>query len=88
VHVLGAEQKEIAERFAISGDDKFANADWQAGELGSPLLTGCNAQFECRTVHQYEGGDHIIMVGEVLRFASAGTAPLIYHEGQYRSLAD
>jgi len=41
------------------------------------------AKFECKTVHQYEGGDHIIFVGEVVDFDHRDHAPLVFHGGKY-----
>ncbi|MEP2235901.1 MAG: flavin reductase [Alteripontixanthobacter sp.] len=83
VHVLAATQEELSNRFARSGEDKFDEVDWRAGELGSPVLAQHAALFECRTRHQYEGGDHIIMVGEVVSFETRDEAPLLFHGGRY-----
>ncbi|MHA6317708.1 flavin reductase [Altererythrobacter sp. CAU 1778] len=83
VHVLTAAQEALSNRFARSGEDKFADVDWHKGQLGSPVLQHYAARFECRTRHQYEGGDHIIMVGEVIDFESRDEAPLLFHGGRY-----
>jgi flavin reductase (DIM6/NTAB) family NADH-FMN oxidoreductase RutF len=44
---------------------------------------------ECRTHAVHEGGDHSIVVGEVLGVTEpAGEGgPLLYHAGRYRRLA-
>ena len=34
-------------------------------------------------MHQYEGGDHIILIGEVLDFDQRDELPLLFHGGQY-----
>jgi flavin reductase (DIM6/NTAB) family NADH-FMN oxidoreductase RutF len=59
---------------------------------GTPILDGALAALECRTTAVHDGGDHSIVVGEVLgvtgpvqRDAEGG--PLIYHAGRYRRLA-
>jgi len=83
VHVLAASQEELSNRFARSGEDKFAAVEWAKGELGSPVFTNHAALFECRTKHQYEGGDHIILVGEVVSFDARDEAPLLFHGGRY-----
>ena len=83
VHVLAASQEELSNRFARSGEDKFAAVKWSKGELGSPVFTNHAALFECRTKHQYEGGDHIILVGEVVSFDARDEAPLLFHGGRY-----
>ena len=49
----------------------------------APLLQDCTARFQCRTAFQYEGGDHVIFVGEVLAFDHSDRAPLAFQSGQY-----
>lgn len=83
VHILSCLQEELSNAFARSGADKFANVDWQSGVIGSPVLDNFAARFECRTVHQYEGGDHIIFVGEVVAFDKCDQPPLVFHGGNY-----
>lgn len=83
VHVLSADQEHVSNQFAKSGIDRFANMGIERGISDVPLLTGCSARFECRVAYRYEGGDHIIFVGEVLRFESFDRVPLVFHGGKY-----
>ena len=83
IHVLAATQDALSDRFARRGADKFADMDWTKGRLGSPVFTEHAALFECTTRHLYEGGDHIIMVGEVVDFEARDEAPLLFHAGRY-----
>ena len=83
VHVLSSEQEALSGRFARRGEDKFAGAEFEQGVGEVPLLRGCSARFQCRTAFQYEGGDHVIFVGEVLAFDRADVAPLVFHAGRY-----
>lgn len=87
VHVLAKDQAELSNRFAKSGGDKFAGLNWQKGAADSPILADYAALFQCRTRHQYDGGDHIIMVGEVLDFHAQDRAPLLFHAGRYAALS-
>ena len=89
VNVLAAGQEEVSQRFASKIADKFAGLDCHVGASGVPLLPGCCAVFECRTVAQYPGGDHIILLGEVERFeVAAEVNPLLYYRGAYRYLGE
>jgi len=56
---------------------------------GAPLLDDALAVLECRTAAVYDGGDHSIVVGEVVAVSDAGEGrgPLLHHAGRYRSLA-
>jgi 3-hydroxy-9,10-secoandrosta-1,3,5(10)-triene-9,17-dione monooxygenase reductase component len=83
VHVLASDQEDLSGRFARRGENKFSGLDIEEGAGAVPLLPGCAARFECRTAFQYEGGDHVIFVGEVLAFNRAETAPLVFHGGRY-----
>jgi 3-hydroxy-9,10-secoandrosta-1,3,5(10)-triene-9,17-dione monooxygenase reductase component len=83
VHVLGSDQEDLSGRFARRGEDKFAGLETEEGLGGVPLLRGCAARFECRTASQYQGGDHLIFIGEVQRFAHDEAAPLVFHGGKY-----
>lgn len=83
VHILAASQEELSNRFARSGEDKFADVAWSEGELGSPVFEEHAALFQCKTRHEYDGGDHIILVGEVVDFEAREVAPLLFHGGSY-----
>lgn len=83
IHVLAASQEDLSNRFARSGEDKFAGVEWRDGILGSPVFDRHAALFQCRTRHQYEGGDHVILVGEVVDFEAREEAPLLFHGGRY-----
>lgn len=83
IHILAAEQQDLSTRFASRGEDKFANLEVESGLGNTPLLDGCSTRMQCRTVHQYEGGDHIIFVGEVVDLTSSGEPPLVFQAGKY-----
>ena len=85
INVLGAGDEELSSHFARSGADKFARfADrFVAGIAGVPLLRGAVATFECHSRHRYYGGDHIIVIGVVERYAYTERAPLVFHRGRY-----
>ncbi|MEE1866026.1 MULTISPECIES: flavin reductase family protein [Pseudomonas] len=83
VHVLSTEQESLSGRFATQGEDKFAEIQFDSGISEAPLLQDCTARFQCRTAFQYEGGDHVIFVGEVLAFDHSERAPLAFQSGQY-----
>ncbi len=83
VHVLAADQEALSGRFARSGTDKFSGLDIDCGVGDVPLLTGCAARFQCKSLFQHEGGDHLIFVGEVAAFDHTDRAPLVFHAGRY-----
>lgn len=83
VHVLSADQEALSGSFATQGSDKFAGLALDPGISSAPLLPGCTARFQCRTAFRYDGGDHVIFVGEVLAYDRSELPPLVYQAGQY-----
>ena len=63
--------------------ERSAEKEKQETDSWNPLLEGCSARFQCRTAYRYEGGDHVIFVGEVLAFDHFERAPLLFHGGTY-----
>jgi len=89
VNVLGASQQALATKFAKSSDDKFTNVDWTPGLGGAPVLADSVANFQCRSVNRYYGGDHVIFLGAVEAYTYNATEPLLFARGAFgRFLAD
>lgn len=88
VSVLTIEQGALSNRFATPADDKWRGVDYVIGEAsGCPLIVGALAVFECRTYALHDGGDHVIIIGDVLRFAKWDTGePLLFYRGSYRAM--
>lgn len=86
VHILGKDQEDISDRFARQGSNKFENTGFHPGMNDIPVLEDCTAFLECRTRNQYDGGDHIIFVGEVLAHHHSDREPLVFHRGRYTSI--
>lgn len=83
VNVLSMQQQDISSRFAQSGTDKFEGLACREGIGGAPVLPEYAACFECGTEHVYDGGDHTILVGRVLRFEDRESDPLIFYRGRF-----
>lgn len=84
VNVLASDQVSTSNNFASRGEDKFANAQYSSGLGNAPILDHYAAQFECKTWEIYEGGDHLIIVGEVIKYRHKDdTAPLVFARGSY-----
>ncbi|MDB5947552.1 MAG: flavin reductase domain protein FMN-binding protein [Ramlibacter sp.] len=84
INVLAADQKPLAERFALKGADRWNGVGFSEGIGGAPLLHGAAATFECFNRSRYEEGDHVIFVGEVERCSfRRGASPLLFHGGRF-----
>jgi flavin reductase (DIM6/NTAB) family NADH-FMN oxidoreductase RutF len=86
INVLTAGQQHLSRQFSTPCPDKFAGVAWQEGLAGVPLIDDTAAAFECRATAHYDGGDHLIVVGEVERYSRRDGEPLIFHSGRYRAV--
>lgn len=85
INVLGADQHHLSRRFSEQVEDRFAELDCSDCIEGCPLLKGATAHFVCRIVRKFQGGDHVIFLGEVVHYRYQGGEPLIFHSGQYHA---
>lgn len=72
VNILGKNQKAIAEHFvkpAHTPDVKLTGYAHHPGATGAPILNDAIGYFECRVRDIHPGGDHAIVIGEVVEAA-------------------
>ena len=86
VTVLAEHEVELSNRFARGGAEKWTGLSPTRGEHGVPLLRGGLAAFECATYAVHHGGDHEIILGQVLAFHRREAAPLLFFSGKYQRL--
>ncbi|MGV9937065.1 flavin reductase family protein [Streptomyces olivaceoviridis] len=82
VNVLAADQVPLALHFA--GRPQSALAVPWLDQDGVPRLDGTVAWLLCRPWRTYEGGDHLLFLGEVQDFAYAPGDPLLFQDGDFR----
>ena len=87
VNALAAGQADLARRF--SGKNP-APAKWEAVEWtehrGLPRLEGALVWVACELRDLIDGGDHLILTGNVLEAEAREGEPLLFHRGDYRDL--
>jgi flavin reductase (DIM6/NTAB) family NADH-FMN oxidoreductase RutF len=92
VSMLSDDAQDVARWFAEkarpTGGQMAAYAHHAGPVTGMPVLDQAMAVIECRTHAVYDGGDHDIVLGEVVGLWSDPTPrrPLLYFEGGYRQL--
>ncbi len=92
VSVLDEESEKTARWLATRGRPLEGQLDMIAHHrgpvTGAPILDAALAALECRTTAVHDGGDHSIVVGEVVGVTEpTDGGPLIYFSGGYRRLA-
>ena len=86
INILSSEQESVSRAFAGTGDKPFDTLEHEIGSSGAPLIRGSLAWIECSTSSIVDGGDHDIIVGDVLACTAADGQPLIYFSRTYRTL--
>lgn len=83
VSILRADQQLVSERFAHFLPNGPKEEEFESWVTGAPILKTRLAGFDCKVVARHDAGDHVIMVGEVVRFDSIAGDPLIYFASNY-----
>lgn len=86
VNFLAEDQKSVSDRFAgrTRLTDRFHGLGHRAGVTGSPVISGARAVIECRTWNVFDGGDHSLIIGEVVAAKALNSKrPLVYFAQQY-----
>lgn len=84
VNVLAENQEDVSRVFAARGPDKFQGIGWRPAPSGAPILAGVLAWIDCSLEAEYDGGDHVLVMGRVEELEpSAEGGPLIFYRGGY-----
>jgi flavin reductase (DIM6/NTAB) family NADH-FMN oxidoreductase RutF len=87
VNVLEVGQRDLAMHFAGRPQNRLSVAWGTARNGRPPRLSGCAAHFDCRPWRSYDGGDHVLFLGEVEGMDLVdGAEPLIFYNGSFRSV--
>jgi flavin reductase (DIM6/NTAB) family NADH-FMN oxidoreductase RutF len=81
VHLLQAEDAELAQLFARSGADRFASVSWSLTTEGVPLLHGVPGRLTARVVERQWLGDHLQVVGRLQDATGEGPGSALVHHG-------
>lgn len=77
LHVVPADRTDLAELFGgETGDevDKLERCDWTEGPGGVPLLDGCPSRLVGHVLRQFDCGDHVAFVLDVVDAQDGGTS--------------
>ena len=84
VHVLGAEQLDVCLRFTRGGAG-FEGLGLDRSDLGTPVIPGVAARFDCVAHAAHEAGDHSVLIGRVAQVTVGGPDdhPLVFAAGRF-----
>ena len=82
IHILPATARPLLDRFGRDGL-AWDGLPLSRNDDGVPVLDGALARFDCRQHATHDGGDHVIIVGQVLRVTCQMGEPLVFCQGRY-----
>jgi flavin reductase (DIM6/NTAB) family NADH-FMN oxidoreductase RutF len=87
VNVLASDQVDMSNLYSKKSEHDLLDDHYRIGKSGAPVLRGALSSFECETWANYEGGDHVIVVGKVIAMDNKpGAKPLVFQAGKYKEL--
>ncbi len=87
LHLLGADQTSLADRFARDRSQRFVHdAAWGYDDHGLPEIRGVASRLITRIEDLVDAGDSFIAVARVEHTTAHGRHPLVHHAGGYHSL--
>lgn len=85
INVMASDQLDVCLNFA--GKPMSTPVDWRPdGPECVPVLEGNAATIECRPWRIYDGGDHVIVIGEVVAVELTEKKPLVFFKGKFRQM--
>ncbi|WP_067481855.1 flavin reductase family protein [Actinomadura hibisca] len=88
VDFLTHRQEQVAWRFAGRESAHLSEVPHHRTPNGLPVLTEALVFLECRVADEYDGGDHTIVLGEVIGLGTSAEEvdPLVFYRGGMRVL--
>lgn len=86
VHLLRADQRDLARRFAARDDRQVSDRAVRA-VLGVPVLTDVLAWSVCLLEAEHAHGDHTLVIGAVTATHIGVGRPLLWHDQAFAELA-
>lgn len=91
VNLLPDPSGPLALRFAgaggVSGEEKFAQGDWQTDDTGLPVLAEAPVSFSCEVAEAIDTGSHTIFIGQIAAVRLGEGAALLYEQSRFHRLS-
>ncbi|WP_410942819.1 flavin reductase family protein [Pseudonocardia phyllosphaerae] len=81
-NILATGQVAVCKELSTRQPDKFASILWSPSEHGTPRIHGAHAWIDCTIRHELDGGDHVIVLADVLHLEAGDGEPLVFHRGE------
>ncbi|MBK4346948.1 flavin reductase family protein [Lacisediminihabitans changchengi] len=91
VHLLGADQLQVAKLFATSGVDRFADtSSWSRLVTGEPYLPGAPVWIRGRIINRMVAGSSTVIAVHALQahISESEAPPLVYHNRTWHHVGE
>jgi flavin reductase (DIM6/NTAB) family NADH-FMN oxidoreductase RutF len=90
VNFLAGQQERLAWAFASRRSAELTDVAHHSSAVGVPVLSEAAGFLACSVLNEYDGGDHLILLGEVIELGVPGRLkePLIFFRGAMSVLED
>lgn len=91
IHLVAAENVDVAAKFAISKYPKFEDTStWERLPTGEPLINGIGRVFRVVPLSQVDAGEAVVFTAEVTDFIrhDLNATPVVYHSRKFHALGD
>lgn len=88
INILAENQQDISNALAKKGgSEKMDAVPTRPGVTGAPIIEGGIGYMDCVLHAEFDGGDHVIIVGEIKQAAvGEDLPPLLYFRSGYKTL--
>lgn len=88
INILADNQKHISDHFAFGDKSDWSNIPHSLSEqTHSSIIDSCLMSIECEQFASYDGGDHTIILGKVIKLGKKqNKSPLVYQGSNYYTL--
>ncbi|MEO8220792.1 MAG: flavin reductase family protein [Specibacter sp.] len=82
VSLLAEGQQAVLEALSRKEDDKFAGLDWSFSAQRTPQIDRALGWIHCTINREIDGGDHWLVIADVMAMSASGGEPLIFPGGR------
>jgi len=82
VSMLADGQQHVCKALSSKTGDKFQSIAWSKSKFGTPHIQDSLGWIDCVVREEIDGGDHVLIIADVLEMNSADGEPLVFHGGR------
>ena len=84
VNVLAEDGEDLCRSFAVKpAAERYDGVGYSKAVTGAPVLDAALAYIDCTIESEFDGGDHVIVVGRVVELGFREGSPLAFYRGGY-----